>query len=215
MRAVARICAPLAVLAMAGCSGGSSTPATSGASSTPASASPTASPLASETVTPAVPASPTSTPSLSPSASPSAAALAGCPTSSLKLSTGRGGAAAGTYYLPLVFTNVATTACSLRGFPGVSFVDANGSQIGPSAQRAAGQRPHDVVLNPGAKAHATLAIPNNEMFSQSDCQPKHAAGIRAYPPNQTAPLAVHFKSTVCTTPAGRASIESVRPGTHD
>lgn len=165
--------------------------------------------------TPTPAASSSVTPSVAPTPAPSgsAATVAACTTSQLLLSTGRGGAATGTFYLPLVFTNTSNTTCSLRGYPGASFVDANGQQLGASAQRSEGEPVRRVVLASGGKAHALLGIPESANFSQSDCRPRKASGVRAYSPDQTQSLVAHVKLTICTTKNGRASIQEIRPGT--
>src|SRR5690348_3849939 len=46
-----------------------------------------------------------------------------------------GDGAAGSVYYHLQFTNLATRACSLRGYPGVSGVGLSGRQIGSPAAR--------------------------------------------------------------------------------
>lgn len=131
----------------------------------------------------------------------------------LGLSVGPGGAAAGTDYIPLVFTNKSGEACSLRGYPGTSFVDANGQQLGFPADRSEGEAVHRVVLASGAKAHALLGVPATANYSKSDCQPRQTAGVRVYPPDQTASLVAKVKMTVCTTNNGRSLIQPIRPGT--
>src|SRR5437868_3633941 len=87
------------------------------------------------------PSSPSAAPS-SPSDSPSSQATVQtqprmpatqCPTSALRVTVNktRGGAAAGTNYVPLDFTNTSSHSCDMYGFPGVSFVTGHpGSQIG-------------------------------------------------------------------------------------
>ncbi len=49
-----------------------------------------------------------------------------CRALQLRVTQGRGGAAAGTFYERVVFTNVATTTCLLRGYPTISAVGPNG-----------------------------------------------------------------------------------------
>jgi hypothetical protein len=213
VRRLLPVCVLTSLVAIGGCTGSSNAPRTSPPSPVTTSPSPTSSPSPSPTESAS--ATPTVTPSVaaSPTASAGAAAPA-CPTSALRLSAGRGGAAAGTYYLSLVFTNTGGTTCSLRGFPGASFVDATGGQLGLPADRSAGEPMHRVVLASGAKAHALLGIPETANFSRSDCQPRHAAGVRAYPPEQTQSLVVRIKLTVCTTKNGRSLVQAIKPGTH-
>src|SRR5438067_7673427 len=58
------------------------------------------------------------------------AALRRCTTASLRVgvSTSAGGAAAGTTYYPVEFTNVSGQRCGLYGFPGGSFVTGPGGK---------------------------------------------------------------------------------------
>jgi hypothetical protein len=214
MRRLVQVCVLSSAVAIGGCTGGSGTPTASPPASVETSQSP-ATPSA-----PATSASPTETPSPSAtvtpsaSASPTAAVAASeCTTAQLRLSAGRGGAAAGTFYQSLVFTNISSATCSLRGYPGASYVDSSGGQLGVPADRSEGERIRRVVLASGAKAHALLGIPETANFSKSDCQPRQAAGVRAYPPDQTASLVAKVKLTVCTTNNGRSLIQPIRPGT--
>lgn len=210
MRRLVPICV-LGCLAVSGCTGSSGAPDT--ASSTPivGSASPTA---------PSTSASPAQTPSLTPSATPSvppspgqSLAAAECETSQLQVKAGRGGGAAGTFYQSLVFTNVSGAVCALRGYPGASFIDSAGHQLGYPADRDTTEHIRQVVLASGAKAHALLGTPEAVNFSKSDCEPQKASGVRVYPPDQTASMVVKISMTVCTTKNGRSLIQPIRPGT--
>src|SRR5437016_1603423 len=49
---------------------------------------------------------------------------------------------------PLQFTNTGPAACTLQGFPGVSYVDSNGAQVGPAAVRVGPGGPQ-LSLPPG------------------------------------------------------------------
>src|SRR5262245_25617610 len=71
--------------------------------------------------TPAASSAPAATPG---SSQPSATVgVAGCASSGLqvKVDTSQGGAAAGSTYVPIDFTNTTSSSCTLFGFPGVSF----------------------------------------------------------------------------------------------
>lgn len=217
VRPLVPVCALVVAISVAGCSGSSGSPpstptsaATSASTSTPPSSSPSGAPSPTETTAPTATSTATATGSAAPTSAPAGGTA--CTTSSLRLSTGQGGAAAGTYYLPLVFTNVGTSPCRLRGYPGVSFVDANGHQLGFPAQRSRGERIRTLSLAVGGKAHANLGIPSTANFSDADCKPHKAAGIRAYPPGQTSSLFVRYRVTVCTTKNGRALIGPLKPG---
>lgn len=204
-RSAAWCAAALTAGLVAGCTG-SSGPATDG--DTPSS------PPASVTTTPSSPASPSpgSTTSVTPSST--TAGAAGCVAASIQVTHSRGGAAAGTYYLPLVFTNVGAAPCVLRGYPGVSFVDDDGEQLGEPARRLGAEQVHAVTLDSGEQAHANLGIPESANYSDADCRPAKAAGVRVYPPEQTDAQFVASRMQVCTTKEARAFVEPVAAGRH-
>jgi hypothetical protein len=129
-----------------------------------------------------------------------AAAVATCATSQLKVWYGEpGGAAAGSSYLPLEFSNIGTTTCALDGFPGVSGVSDTGAQLGTSASWNHVIAPSDVVLSPGATAHVVLQIVDVYNYPPTTCKPTQASGLRVYPPNQTASVVVPFVFEACAS----------------
>jgi hypothetical protein len=172
------------------------------------------------------PPSPPSTPpsaSLSPSSKPTVHTqprmpATQCPTSELraKVSKTRGGAAAGTSYVALEFTNTSGHSCDLYGFPGVSFVTGNpGSQIGAAASRQKTFGPETVTLASGATAHAWLGLVNAGNFSPSDCGPVTAHWLKIYPPDQFTALYTRFTAQVCSktvTASTPLLILPIRPG---
>ena len=128
----------------------------------------------------------------------SAAAAATCKTSELVvwLNT-QGDAAAGSVFYTLEFTNQSGHTCALVGYPGVSAIDLRGHQLGspasrnPSATRA-------VNLPNGATATAQLRIAQAANFPLSKCHVAAAAGLRVYPPNQTASKIVPIPFRACS-----------------
>src|SRR5437763_2774112 len=68
-------------------------------------------------------------------ASSSASTTSRCTTSSLEVwpGVGPGGAAAGSTYMPIEFTNTGSVSCTLHGYPGVSARST--SQLGSPASR--------------------------------------------------------------------------------
>ncbi|MEU6055791.1 DUF4232 domain-containing protein [Streptomyces xanthochromogenes] len=122
-----------------------------------------------------------------PAASPSSAGAARCTANGLRISLGRESPGAGNIYVPLVFTNASTAACSLVGFPGVSLVSASGARIGEAAQREGSTQP-PVVLAPGKSAYASLHTVN-EGVSDKPCW-QAASWVQAYPPGSTQTLRV-------------------------
>jgi hypothetical protein len=120
--------------------------------------------------------------------------------------------AAGTIYHLLRFTNVTRTTCSLRGYPGVSFTDARGRQIGLSATRDTALPVTRVVLRPGASAHAAVGIPQAENFPPATCRARTSTYVRVYPPNAYASRLLPLRTSVCTTTSGRVHVQAVVAG---
>jgi hypothetical protein len=86
-----------------------------------------------------------------------------------------------------VFSNTGQTTCSLRGFPGVSLVDASGEQVGSAASRTGTGGPA-VVLVPGGGAVADLRMARGENYPAERCAPVDTEGLRVYPPDETRAL---------------------------
>jgi hypothetical protein len=178
-----------------------STPAPSGATAT-------------KTVT-ATASAPASSPASSPSAgSSSPAGPAACATSALHLRLGPSNGAAGSTIIPLEFSNVSGSPCSLYGYPGVSFVTAaGGSQIGTSASEDAAAARQLVTLAAGATAHALLQVAVAQNYPASKCHPTSAHWLKVFPPGQTAALYVKLSTTTCTSPSIRImSVQTVQTG---
>ncbi|MDP9232758.1 MAG: DUF4232 domain-containing protein [Actinomycetota bacterium] len=132
------------------------------------------------------------------SASGGRAAAPSCKTSGLVVwMDTRGGAAAGSAYYTLELTNQSGHSCTLFGYPGVSAADLRGRRLGSAASRSPAAR-HLVTLRNGAAAGAQLQIATAANFSRSACHQVAAAGLRVYPPNQTASKVVPFPFQACS-----------------
>ncbi len=183
--------AALCTAALAAC--GSATPAPSGGrtsvSAAPTSASPSGTPASSAPA----PASP------GPSAAAAACTSAGL---SVTVDTRQGGAAAGSTYYPIDFTNTGSAACTLLGYPGVSFVTSrsggHGAEIGAPASRNSGAPAATVTLPPGGDAHAVLQVVDAGNYAASACHPVTAHWLRVYPPGQAGPRYAPFTAQVCS-----------------
>lgn len=111
-----------------------------------------------------------------------------CGVEELDVGFGRVEGAAGTVYREVVFTNRTGFACELRGFPGVSYRDRSGRQVGASAVRV-GERGPTVTLAPhGGTATSDVGFASVENFDPLECLKTPAAGIRVYAPDETEPL---------------------------
>jgi Domain of unknown function (DUF4232) len=215
--ATAIFCCTAAITAACASTAGSSasgrqspTPAASPSSATAAPAStPAASPS---------PSSPTPAPP-SPRSS-STPAITGCASSALKarVVTSQGGAAAGSAYYPIDFTNTSGAACTMFGYPGVSFVTGQGgSRLGRPATRNTAVAPVTVTLPPGGVAHATIQVADAGNYTRSECKPVTGHWLKIYPPNQFAAIYARFTTQVCSAklpqPVGsQLGVYVVRPG---
>ena len=148
------------------------------------------------------------------------ASVTGCATSALKVAvnTSKPGAAAGSVYYPVDFTNTSASTCTLFGYPGVSFVTGpSGTLMGRAATRNPVKPAATVTLAPGQVAHATLQVAAAGNYSPAQCKPVTAHWLRVFPPNQTAALDVHFTTQACSArlPHGvgsQLSTTVVQPG---
>ena len=123
-----------------------------------------------------------------------------CPTSALEvwLGVGAGGAAAGSKYYPMEFTNVSQRTCDLYGYPGVS-ADYRGHQAGSPARwvRSPFSPESSATLRPGATAHTLLRVSDVANFPAPGCRPVTATGLEVYPPGQRAAAAATFSFRAC------------------
>ena len=136
-----------------------------------------------------------------------------CATSGLAvwLGVGAGGAAAGSTYYPLEFTNVSSSSCHLFGYPGVSA--SSGHQVGKAASRNPSSSAQTVVLAPGATAHALLQVTDVSNFPPASCKPVTAGGLQVYPPGQFSAAFIPFPLKACSgTSETFLSVSPVQPG---
>lgn len=123
----------------------------------------------------------------------------GCATRDLKATVGVAQGAAGSVYQVIDFTNIGTASCSLYGYPGIAL--AGGSpvtQIGMAASRSPQAGPALVTLKPGAVANTLLRITVAQNYPTSKCSPMASTYLQIYPPNQTTPIYLGYKSTGCS-----------------
>ena len=191
----------VAATAVAGCGSqaasslSSSPSATSGSSGSNGAAASSSSASASPAAAPTGHAS-------SAAVNPNAAAAGGppgCATRDLKATVGVAQGAAGSVYQVIDFTNIGTASCSLYGYPGIAL--AGGSpvtQIGMAASRSPQAGPALVTLKPGDVANTLLRITQAQNYPTSKCSPMASTYLQIYPPNQTTPIYLGYKSTGCS-----------------
>ena len=201
---LARRALPAAALACAAAlaAGCSTAPGTSGGNSPSAPVATTA------------PAS--SAPATPPAVSPSPATAGGpapCPTRSLQVKLGIGQGTAGSVYTTIDFTNISNVTCTLYGYPGVSLQTARPvHQIGKPAKENPATPRQLVTLQPQATGNALLQIVDAGNYPASTCGPVTAHYLQVYPPNQTTPAYIKYKTQGCSKPIRIMTIDVVKPG---
>lgn len=141
-----------------------------------------------------------------------------CKAVDLQLSFGKGGAAAGTTYRPLIFTNISDRQCVIQGFPGVSYVGGDdGHQIGAPAYRDGSKGPA-ITLQPGDQAAAVIGYATVENYDAAVCRPEPAKGLRIFPPQETESMyiAFNYEETGCANdelPGNQLVVKTIQAGT--
>jgi hypothetical protein len=135
------------------------------------------------------------------------------PTSGLHLTLGTSGAAAGSMYTQIEFTNTSGATCTLYGYPGVALTasTAPGSQVGAAATRSTIRPEKVVTLTPGATALAQVQLVDVLNYPTANCEPASASYLQVYPPGQTTPLYLAFAAKTCTKPVFALGVTTVYP----
>jgi hypothetical protein len=134
-----------------------------------------------------------------------------------------GGAAAGSTYYDLEFTNISTRTCTLTGYPGVSAVNVVGHTLGKPASRNVTHRVATVTLTGapvqpggpvglGGTVSAILRIVDATPFPAASCGRATASGLRVYAPGQKRAKLVSLPFLACAS--GKVqfmSVEAVQP----
>lgn len=110
----------------------------------------------------------------------------------------QGNGAAGSVYYKLELTNLSGHACTITGYLGVSAVDLAGRQLGSAASRDGAHAPRAITLANGATASTVLQIVDTSNYPSSTCRQSTAAGLRVYPPDQTASKIVPYPFSACS-----------------
>jgi hypothetical protein len=122
--------------------------------------------------------------------------------------TGNGGA--GSIFYNLEFTNLSSHSCVISGYPGVSAIGTAGQQLGIAAGHNAEHATGRITLSSGSAnagrngfqvgstATVVMSITEAGNYSASACRPVAAAGLRVYPPDQTASKVIPFPFVACS-----------------
>lgn len=181
------------------------------------SSSSSASPGSTITVTAAPSSTPTAAAAVTPTpAASSPAAPAGpgpCPTRSLQAKVGLTQGTAGSVYTAIDFTNISTVTCTLYGYPGVALAGGTPvSQIGAAAKENPATPRQLVTLQPGVTGNALLQIVDAGNYPASVCHPVTAHYLQIYPPNQTTPIYLRYRTQTCAKPVHILTVDVVKPG---
>lgn len=170
----------LVAVVVAGCGGPAG--ATGGTSGTPVPTSGGAS-------TTATGASPTTRPAGTPR----------CTAATLNLTLREDGAAAGSLYRDVVFTNSGSTACVIAGYPAVSFLTGQGGQSVGAPAKTTGAAGAELTLAPGQSGYATVQQANSGNYDPGTCQPKAVGGFLVAAPGDSATtyLPISAGTTAC------------------
>jgi Protein of unknown function (DUF4232) len=124
---------------------------------------------------------------------------AACTAAQLAVSLGAPQGAAGTTYVPIVFTNPVLYTCTLRGFPSVRSVRGAGDEVvGPPATHA-GTRAFPVWVQPfGGAASAAFGVVDTGALPAASCRPRRASGIEVTPPHTGGATVLAYNHVVCT-----------------
>ena len=140
---------------------------------------------------------------------------AACPTRYLSAKAGLAQGTAGSIYQVIDFTNISNGPCTLYGYPGVSLASGTPvTQVGAAASRSTATAATLVTLGPGQTANALLRIVEAGNYSPGRCTPTTTTYLQIYPPNQTTPIYLGYKSTGCASSSvNLLSVSVVTAGT--
>ncbi|MGH3492544.1 MAG: DUF4232 domain-containing protein [Sciscionella sp.] len=123
-----------------------------------------------------------------------------CYSKDLKLSISKATGSAGHTEANLLFTNSSSHSCTMRGFPGVSYVNGDsGHQVGSPAQWVGAKGPL-LTLHPHQVASAAVREADVGVYG-AKCRPVHVRGLRVYPPHNKAAMYVPAPGTGCANAA--------------
>lgn len=140
-----------------------------------------------------------------------ATAVPRCQPDHITVTTGRSQGAAGTFYVPLIFTNRGA-ACALWGVPSAQPVTAAHHAVGPASRNdSAGQAPVRRVVAHGGSVASAFGYADTANYPPNLCHAHAAWGLRVSLGSFAGPTYVHLVMSVCTTRAS-THVQLVVPG---
>ncbi len=122
------------------------------------------------------------------------------------------GVAAGTTLIPLDFTNVARTSCTLAGYAFVTFVTSRaGGTVGAAATADRQVAARTLLLRGGQSAHLWLRLLEAANLPTSTCRPKAVAGLNVRLPGQDSATFIAHQFTTCSRHVVGMDLLAVEP----
>ncbi len=135
-----------------------------------------------------------------------------CRSENLRMAIGSKDGATGHRYTTVIFTNPSVDACTMRGWPGLSYTKAGGGDAGPAARRG-GANPPLVTVPAGGTAHVLFDVQQAAFFDPTACGTVvEGATLRVYPPDETGALAAPDTVPLCSNDVGQLTVYPVHPG---
>ena len=131
------------------------------------------------------------------------------PQAQLRITAGRQGAGLGHFYSPVVFRNISTTSCSLRGYPGVEYVAPDGAAMPTRPEHDTAVPVRTVAIKPGNTASAMLS--GGDFGPNGGATPcPDVAGVRIIAPGLTSQVFVPGITDNCND--GNIFVSTVQRG---
>ncbi len=125
--------------------------------------------------------------------------------------TSAAGAAAGSTYYPIDFTNASDASCRLDGYPDAWFASSAGQRIGDAAAWDHSVSARPVPLPPGATAHAWLQVTDAANYPAKACRPVTARMLLVRAPGAAGASPVHHAFPACAAAMHGHGILTVQP----
>jgi hypothetical protein len=110
-------------------------------------------------------------------------------------------------------TNTGSAACTLQGYPGLSTIDAGGTQVGTAAEHRCCE-PTAFTLAPGDQAHAPFTITEAGYAGNPGCPAlMRVTTLRLFPPDERADLRAPLDTSRCADIPGGLKVGALAPGT--
>ncbi len=108
--------------------------------------------------------------------------------------------AAGSSYGTYILTNTGASACTIFGYPGVSFLNSGGTTLGVATRSST--VPSTITVAPGQPASFVVHTSNIGIDAGCAAATQTTATLLVYPPNQTVALRVATTQAACLPVVG-------------